>query len=190
MFRDVRHIPEVRFNLILADRLHDEGYTGSIRNGVMKFCKGSLIVARARKTNTLYLMHARLCRNEVNVATDTTGELWHKRLCHMSEKGMRKLVADDLILEEKNVHLDKYAGCLVGKKNRTSFRSRPMMRRKELLKLVHTDVCFVDRKSHSSGQYFMTFVPYVKNIWNTRLNKYDLCDLHVNKPKPYHHANS
>ena len=108
----------------------------------------------------------------------------------MSEKEMRKLAADDLILEVKNVHLDKRAYCLAGKKNRTSFRSRPMMRRKELLKLVHTDVCFVDRKSHSSGQYFMTFVPYVKNIWNTRLNKYDLCDLHVNKPKPYHHANS
>ena len=34
----------------------------------MKFCKGNLIVARAWKENTLYAMHARLCRNEVNVA--------------------------------------------------------------------------------------------------------------------------
>ena len=151
VLRDVRHVPEVRLNLISAGRLDDEGYTSSIQNGFMKFCKGSLIVDKARKTNTLYLMHARLCRNEVNVATDTTGELWHKRLCHMSEKGMRKLVADDLILEEKNVHLDKYAGCLVGKKNRTSFRSRPPMRRKALLELVHTNVCSIDTKSHSGG---------------------------------------
>ena len=54
----------------------------------MKFNKGSLIVARARKINTLYLMHARICREEVNVAADNAGELWHKRLCHMSQKGM------------------------------------------------------------------------------------------------------
>ena len=50
----------------------------------MKFCKGSLIVA----TKTPYLMHAQLCHKEVNVAANTVGELWHKRLCHMSEKGM------------------------------------------------------------------------------------------------------
>mgnify|MGYP006950775367 CR=1 FL=1 len=43
MLRDVRHVLEVRLNLISAGRLDDEGYIGSIRNGVMKFCKGSLI---------------------------------------------------------------------------------------------------------------------------------------------------
>ena len=65
--------------LISAGQLDDEGYTGSIRNGAMKFSKGSRIVARARKVNTLYLMNARLCPKEVNVASDTAGELWHKR---------------------------------------------------------------------------------------------------------------
>ena len=89
MLRDVRHVPKlVRLNMISAGRMDDECYTGSIRNDVMKFCKGTLIVAKARKTNKLYLMHARLCRNEVNMAVDTPGELWHKRLCHMCEKGM------------------------------------------------------------------------------------------------------
>ena len=32
-------------NLISVGRLDDEGYIVSIRNGVMKFCKGNLIVA-------------------------------------------------------------------------------------------------------------------------------------------------
>ena len=75
VLRDVQHVPKVRLNLISAGRLDDEGYTDSIRNGVMKFCKGSLIVARARKTNTMYLMHVRLCHNEVNVVSDTSGEV-------------------------------------------------------------------------------------------------------------------
>ena len=45
--RDVRHIPEDRLNMISAGRLDDESYTSSIQNGVMKFCKGNLIVAKA-----------------------------------------------------------------------------------------------------------------------------------------------
>ena len=45
LLNNVRHVPEVRLNLISVDRLDDEGYTGSIRNGIMKFSKGILIVA-------------------------------------------------------------------------------------------------------------------------------------------------
>ena len=79
-----RHVPEVQLNLISIGSLDDEGYTSKIRNGVMKFSKGSLIVGQARKINTLYLMHARICREEVNIAVHNVGELWHKRLCHIS----------------------------------------------------------------------------------------------------------
>ena len=104
-------------HLISVDWLDDEGYTGSIRNRVMKFSKGSLIVARAWKINTLYLMNARIRWEEVNVASDTAGELWHKRLCHMSQKGMRRLAEDNLIPEVKNVHLEKCIDCLASKQN-------------------------------------------------------------------------
>ena len=117
LLKDVRHVPEVRLNMISAGRLDDEGYTGSFRNGAMKFSKGSLIVARARKVNTLYLMNARLCPDEVNMASDTAGELWHKRLCHMSVKGMKRL-ADDNLIPVKDVHLERCTDCLAGKQNR------------------------------------------------------------------------
>ena len=65
-------------NLISTGPLDYEGYEGSIRTNTMKFCKGSLIAAEARKINIVYLMHVRICQDEVNVAADTTGELWHK----------------------------------------------------------------------------------------------------------------
>ena len=116
LLKDVRHVPKVQLNLISAGRLDDEVYRGSIQNGVMKFSKGSLIVARARKVNTLYLMNARLCPEELNVASDTTGELWHKRLCHMSVKGMKKL-ADENLIPVKDVHLERCTDCLAGKQN-------------------------------------------------------------------------
>ena len=158
MLKDVLHVPKVRLNLISAGRLDDEGYTDSIQNGVMKFNKGSLIVARGRKINTLYMMHVRICREEVNVATDDVSELWNKRLCHMSQKGMQRLADVNLITKVKNVHLEKCTDCLAGKQNRTSVQARPPIRRKALLELVHTDVCQVDMRSHVGSQYFVTFL--------------------------------
>ena len=113
--REGRHILEVRLNLMSVGRLDNEGYKGSIENGTMKFYKGNLIVARARKINTLYLMHAGICREEVTVAADNAGELSHKRLCHMSQKGMWRLPEDNLIPEVKDVQLEKCTDCLAGK---------------------------------------------------------------------------
>ena len=56
----------------------------------------------------------------MNVASDIAGELWHKRLCHMSVKRMKRLADDNLILV-KNVHLERCTDYLAGKQNRTLF---------------------------------------------------------------------
>ena len=119
-------------------------------------------------------MHTRICREEVNVATGDAGELWHKRLCHMSQKGMRRLADDNLISEVKNVQLEKCIDFLAGKQNGASFRTRPPMRRKAVLELVHTDVCQVDMKSHAGSQYFVTFIDdHNQNMWASPLKTKD-----------------
>ena len=149
LLKVVRHVSEVRLNLLSTGRLDDESYTGIIQNRVMKFNKGSLIMARALKINTIDLMHARICREEVNMVADNVGELWLKRLYHMIQKGMWRLAEENLIPEVKNVQVEKSTDCLAGKQNQTSFRSRPPMRRKTPLELVHTDGWQVYTKSHA-----------------------------------------
>ena len=102
-----------------------------------------------------------------------SGELWHKRLCHMSVKGMKRL-ADDNVIPVKDVHLERCTNCLAGKQNRTSFRSRTLMRRSAPLELVHTDVCQVDTKSHARAQYFVTFIDdHSRRLWATPLKTKD-----------------
>ena len=161
-------------NLISAGRLDDEGYTGSIRNRVMKFSKGRLIVARARNINTLYLMHAPIYREELNVVSNIAGVLWHKMLGHMRQKRMHRLAEDNLIPEVKDVQLERCTDSLVGKQNETSFRSRPPTRRREPLELVHTDVCQVDTKSHARSQYFVTFIDdHSRKLWVSPLKTKD-----------------
>ena len=92
----------------------------------------------------------------------------------MSQKGMWRLVEDNLIPEVKNVHLEKCTDCLAGKQNRTSFKTRPPMRQKELLELVHIDVRQVDRKSHARSQYFVTLIDdHNRKLWVSALKTKD-----------------
>ena len=75
VLKDVCHVADIRLNLISTEWLDDEGYSVTFWNGIWKFCKENLIVADARKQSTMYVMHARLNRNEVNVVAGTVGEL-------------------------------------------------------------------------------------------------------------------
>ena len=85
------------------------------------------------------------------MAVDTVGDLWHKRLCHMSQKGMKMLVGKELLPEVKTVHLDKCVECLVGKQ---SFRSRPPLRKKNAAYRSMPGGC----KVTSGTQHFVTFI--------------------------------
>ena len=58
--KDVRHVPDIRLNLISTSRLDDEGFTNSFYESKWRLTKGSLVVARGKKQNTLYVMEANL----------------------------------------------------------------------------------------------------------------------------------
>ncbi|VFQ90233.1 unnamed protein product [Cuscuta campestris] len=83
ILRDVRHVPEFQFNLISAGGLDGDGYVSRLGEGKWKLTKGSLIVARGKKENRIYVMQAKMCRGDQNTAPST--ETPHKRLDHMLE---------------------------------------------------------------------------------------------------------
>ena len=64
-------------------------------------------MARAQKQGTLYEMHAKLCKNEANVAVDSNGELWHKSLGRMRERGMHILAEKNLLPKANIMHFER-----------------------------------------------------------------------------------
>ena len=60
MLREVRHVPDIRFNLISAGKLDENGYKSYFGEGQWKLTKGSLVVTRGKKVNTLYTMRAHM----------------------------------------------------------------------------------------------------------------------------------
>jgi hypothetical protein len=86
--KDVKHVPYIRLNLLSVAKLCDEGYNNLFSQDTWKLTKGSMVVARGMKCSTLYIAHAKIIKDVNVVELAEKIELWHKRLCHMSEKDM------------------------------------------------------------------------------------------------------
>ena len=82
--KDVRHIPDLRLNLISVHMVDKDGYNHFINCGNWKLTKGSLVVARGRLCCSLYKTEAKMCGGQLIVVDDDTSlYLWHKRLAHI-----------------------------------------------------------------------------------------------------------
>ncbi|KAK2382823.1 putative mitochondrial protein [Trifolium repens] len=156
--KDVKHVPDIRLNLLSVAKLCDEGYNNLFSRDTWKLTKGSMVVARGMKCSTLYIEHAKIIKDVHVVESTEKVELWHKRLCHMSEKDMVELSKRSVLSDMRNPHLKKCDSCFVEKKNKASFNIHSP-RRPEILDLVHTHLCGpMKTRTVGGSAYFLTFV--------------------------------
>ena len=106
-----------------------------------KVSKGSLVVAKGVKVGTLYLCTSHIVpstlivseKNECSrtiVVVEQEGQitivnsdtsLWHKKLGHMSQNGMKLLHSNKFLPGLKCVNMDFCESCVYGKQKRVSF---------------------------------------------------------------------
>jgi hypothetical protein len=80
------------------------------------------MVARGVVYLTLYKTQVKLIKDSLNmVENDAFPNLWHKRLAHLSEKGLQILSRKSLILSDKGNKLNPCDYFLFGEKHRVSF---------------------------------------------------------------------
>jgi len=168
ILKNVRHVPDNHLHLIFASVLDDDGYFNTFGGAQWKITKGSLVVAHGTKFSSLYRLKSYILFNVVNVADcDNSYDLWHKRLSHISEKGLNCLAEKNLLLVLKRAKLKNYAHCLAGKQHRVSFKSHHSSRKSEVLELVHSDLCgLMKTKTFGGGFYFVTFIyDHSRKLW-------------------------
>ena len=96
-------------------------------------------MARGPKIGTLYILKATIEKSNVVVAKEEiSADLWHKRLGHMSEKGLKILVGKSLLPGLKSYNLDLCEHCIYGRQRRVSFLRSGHERKIDLLELVHS----------------------------------------------------
>ncbi|KAE8660874.1 hypothetical protein F3Y22_tig00116946pilonHSYRG00054 [Hibiscus syriacus] len=165
ILKDVRHVPAMRLNLIYTRKLDDAGLINYFGEGKWKFTKGSLIMARGKKQGSLYVMQSKLYKGKVNITTEDV-EVWHKRLGHISDKGLHMLARKQLLSDVKGKPLDPCAHCLAGKQHIVAFQRSSPTRRKNILDLVHTDMCSMSERSIGGAFYFVTFIDdHSMKVW-------------------------
>ncbi|KAL3830794.1 hypothetical protein ACJIZ3_019596 [Penstemon smallii] len=164
--KDVRHIPDLRKNLIYVGQLASEGYTTIFHGDDWKISKGAMAVARGKKSGTLY-MAAKGCCSIAVAASNQNPNLWHQRLGHMSEKGMKIMHSKGKLPNLQSIDIDMCEDCILGKHKRVSFQTSGRTPKKEKLELVHSDVWGPTTVSSIGGKhYFVTFIDdHSRKVW-------------------------
>ena len=71
---------------------------------------------RGRKHSNLYVTQGSILGDFINLAkSETSSKLWHKRLSHMSKRGITCLAKKNLLAGMKQTKVKRYVHCLAGK---------------------------------------------------------------------------
>ncbi|XP_073153536.1 uncharacterized mitochondrial protein AtMg00300-like [Henckelia pumila] len=118
----------------------------------MKIVKGALVVMKAEKVaaNLYVLLGKTHKETELAIASIGSGEestvLWHRKLGHMSERGMKILSERKLLPGLTKVTLPFCEHCVTSKQHRLKFGTSTA-KSKGILELIHSDVWLVPDSS-------------------------------------------
>ncbi|TXG59999.1 hypothetical protein EZV62_014572 [Acer yangbiense] len=121
---NVRFVPDLKRNLISLGVLDASGFCYKAQNGTLKVTKGSLVVMKAEKKNGLYLLNGVAVTGSVAISSpiiDDKTSLWHRRLAHVSEKGLIELSEQGLLCGDKLKNMSFYEHYVYGKMSRVKF---------------------------------------------------------------------
>ena len=137
--KGVRHAPNLRKNLLLG-ALETQRYKFTCMDGALKVTKGFMTVLKAEYRVNLYKVIRSVTIDDAFVSTkkDTT-RLWHMRLGHMSERGLRALHNKGVLPDIKHYKLNLCKFCIMRRQSRLTF-TISVHKTKGLLDLVHTDM--------------------------------------------------
>lgn len=129
-------------------------------NGLYKLCVcvGVNINKPSPKEHSLFLDSQE--SPSVAVAANLPAQLWHRRLGHLSVKGMKQLRdgACGGVSFQDEENLESCKACLQGKMSAASYPSRSAHRATEPLQLIHSDVCGpMPEPSWGGARFLVTF---------------------------------
>ncbi|KAE8699518.1 hypothetical protein F3Y22_tig00110577pilonHSYRG00088 [Hibiscus syriacus] len=131
--------------------------------------RGALVVLKGEKivTNLYMLKGETLLEAEASVASCSSDSamLWHRKLGHMSEQGMKVLVEQNLLPGLIKVSLTLCEHCITSKQYRLKFNTSNS-RGKSVLELVHSDEWKAPVTSLGGAKYFVSFIDdYSRRCW-------------------------
>ena len=89
---EVRYVPQLKRNLISVGALKTLGLVVSIRDGVLKMIKGTMVVMKGIHRNNLYYLKGSIVTGHVKTfisSDDVSTQVWQMRVGHGGEKSLQ-----------------------------------------------------------------------------------------------------
>ncbi|KAE8716977.1 cytochrome P450 71A9-like [Hibiscus syriacus] len=158
-------------NIVGVGTIKLKMYDGTIKvvRDVRHVFRGALVVLKGEKiAANLYMLKGKtLLEAEASIASCSSDSvmLWHKKLGHMSEQGMKVLAEKKLLPSLTKVSLTLFEHCITSKQHRLKFNTSNS-KGKSVLELVHSDVWQTPVTSLGGAKYFVSFIDdYSRRCW-------------------------
>nr|GEW06696.1 hypothetical protein [Tanacetum cinerariifolium] len=159
--------PSITRGIISVSRLYDDGYVNQFVDNSIQVSYNNMVYFSVvpwdgifeinlsdsyTNVSSIYALNNKRAKSNLDSA-----HLWHSRLGHISKKQIEKLQHDRLFNSTDLKAFEKCVPCMSGKMARKPY-SHQEERAKDLLGLIHTDVCGLFKIiSRQGASYFVTF---------------------------------
>lgn len=173
---DVYYVPELRNNLLSLGQVQEKKLVIIIREGSCKIYhddKG-LVAESKMSLNRMFALFdqtsgAARQQQCFQMSSEDVSRLWHERYGHLSHRGLKTLMNKSMVrgLPTFDVQNLTCTDCMVGKQSRNAIPKKSTWRAKEVLELVHSDICGPISPISSSGKrYIMSLIDdYSRKAW-------------------------
>ena len=168
--KEVRHVPNLKRNIISLGTLDESGYSFKAGNGKLTILKGVMVVMKGQKINGLYILEGHTLKGLVGsvlrIETDKT-ILWHRRLGHLSDRGLKELHKQGLLCGDSINKIDFCQYCILGKQHRLAFKAT-IHKSKDILEYVHSNLWGQPTRvfTHEGNRYFLFLIDdYSRKVW-------------------------
>lgn len=181
---DVYYVPELRNNHLSLGQLQEKKLAILIQKGTCKIYhdERGLLAESKMSTNQMFILfdetsnEARPQQQQcLQTVSENMTKLWHERYGHLSYSGMRTLQSKEMVRGFPKFDTQTFtcSDCLVGKQPRNLIPKKSKWRAKEVLELIHSDICGpISPISTSGKRYILCFIDdHSRKAWVYLLNE-------------------
>lgn len=163
---------DLKTNLLSVGQLQEKGFEIKIKDGVccIQNKEKGLVAEINMASNCMFPLHFRNT-SQISLSTELKDEswLWNFRYGHLSFGGLQTLQQKNMVKDLPQFQRPSQVceECVVGKQHRETFPAGKSRRQKQVLELIHSDICGpITPTSNGGKRYFITFIDdFSRKTW-------------------------
>ncbi|KAL9437863.1 hypothetical protein AB3S75_023687 [Citrus x aurantiifolia] len=168
---NVFYLPDLKSNLLSVGQLQEKGYVITIQNGAGETydpSRGAVAVVQMN-SNKLFPLKINSAQSCLMVEVKDPSWLWHFHYGHLNFGELKTLQQKNMVISLPEIAIPSQVceECVVSQQHRSQFPQGKSWRAKNVLVLIHSDICGPIKPSSNRGKkYLITFIDdYTRKTW-------------------------